>query len=113
MKHVIRVMQQADGSFTAARAARLESGGVGAWEELSSADTTVEVFVGRGHLYVKLGDYAGLSFAHVKKALLVCFEYNYFGWLRQGAGGNMSKAARMAGVDRTTLYRMQQRAVSQ
>lgn len=34
------------------------------------------------------------------------FETQYFTWLINRAGGNMSQAARLAGVDRTTLYRL-------
>jgi transcriptional regulator of acetoin/glycerol metabolism len=34
------------------------------------------------------------------------FEARYLKWLVGRAGGNMSKAARLAGVDRTTLYRL-------
>jgi DNA-binding NtrC family response regulator len=37
------------------------------------------------------------------------FETQYLTWLVNRAGGNMSKAARIAGVDRTTLYRLMER----
>jgi DNA-binding NtrC family response regulator len=37
------------------------------------------------------------------------FERQYLTWLVNRVGGNMSKAARVAGVDRTTLYRMMDR----
>ena len=37
------------------------------------------------------------------------FERQYLTWLVNRAGGNMSKAARIAGVDRTTLYRLMER----
>jgi DNA-binding NtrC family response regulator len=37
------------------------------------------------------------------------FEVQYLTWLVNRAGGNMSKAARIAGVDRTTLYRLMER----
>jgi DNA-binding NtrC family response regulator len=37
------------------------------------------------------------------------FERQYLTWLVNRVGGNMSKAARVAGVDRTTLYRMMER----
>ncbi len=37
------------------------------------------------------------------------FETQYLSWLINRAGGNMSQAARLAGVDRTTLYRLMER----
>jgi DNA-binding NtrC family response regulator len=37
------------------------------------------------------------------------FELQYLAWLIERAEGNMSKAARIAGVDRTTLYRLMER----
>ena len=44
---------------------------------------------------------------HVAKDRIVAhFEKEYLGALVARAGGNMSKAARLAGVDRTTLYRL-------
>jgi transcriptional regulator of acetoin/glycerol metabolism len=38
--------------------------------------------------------------------VLAEFEKNYLTAIVTRAGGNMSKAARLAGVDRTTLYRL-------
>jgi transcriptional regulator of acetoin/glycerol metabolism len=37
------------------------------------------------------------------------FERQYLTELVRAADGNMSKAARLAGVDRTTLYRLMER----
>jgi DNA-binding NtrC family response regulator len=37
------------------------------------------------------------------------FETRYLEWLINRGGGNMSEAARIAGVDRTTLYRLMER----
>jgi DNA-binding NtrC family response regulator len=37
------------------------------------------------------------------------FEREYLTWLVGQAGGNMSQAARLAGVDRTTLYRLMEK----
>jgi len=41
-----------------------------------------------------------------RERVLAAFERDYITALVNRAGGNMSKAARMAGVDRTTLYRL-------
>lgn len=41
--------------------------------------------------------------------VLVEFERSYLVWLVSRSGGNMSKAARIAGVDRTTLYRLMEK----
>ena len=41
-----------------------------------------------------------------KERVVAHFEKEYFARLVARAGGNMSKAARLAGVDRTTLYRL-------
>jgi DNA-binding NtrC family response regulator len=47
---------------------------------------------------------------HVARDRVVAqFERQYLTWLVNRAAGNMSKAARIAGVDRTTLYRMMER----
>jgi transcriptional regulator with PAS, ATPase and Fis domain len=44
---------------------------------------------------------------HVAKDRIVAqFEREYLGRLVSRAGGNMSKAARLASIDRTTLYRL-------
>jgi DNA-binding NtrC family response regulator len=41
--------------------------------------------------------------------VLADFERGYLVWLVERAGANMSKAARIAGVDRTTLYRLMEK----
>jgi len=47
---------------------------------------------------------------HVAKDKLVAhFEKEYLTRLASRAGGNMSRAARMAGIDRTTLYRLMEK----
>ncbi|MGK7311496.1 MAG: sigma-54 interaction domain-containing protein, partial [Candidatus Longimicrobiales bacterium M2_2A_002] len=47
-----------------------------------------------------------LSYHDARDTLLSEFEKSYLSALVNRADGNMSKAARMAGVDRTTLYRL-------
>jgi DNA-binding NtrC family response regulator len=44
-----------------------------------------------------------------KDKLLAYFEKEYLARLVVRAGGNMSRAARLARVDRTTLYRLMER----
>jgi DNA-binding NtrC family response regulator len=51
----------------------------------------------------------GESYHAARERLLSAFERRYLTRLVQQAGGNMSKAARIAGVDRTTLYRLMER----
>jgi DNA-binding NtrC family response regulator len=41
-----------------------------------------------------------------KDRVIAQFEKEYLNRLVGRAGGNMSKAARLAGIDRTTLYRL-------
>jgi DNA-binding NtrC family response regulator len=46
------------------------------------------------------------TYHHARDRVISQFETQYFTWLINRAGGNMSLAARLAGVDRTTLYRL-------
>ncbi len=52
---------------------------------------------------------AGQSYHDLRDQLLADFERKYLVSLISQAGGSISKAARMAGVDRTTLYRFMER----
>jgi len=49
------------------------------------------------------------SYHVARERVIAQFERQYLTWLVNRAAGNMSKAARIAGVDRTTLYRMMER----
>jgi transcriptional regulator of acetoin/glycerol metabolism len=47
---------------------------------------------------------------HVAKDLVIAhFEKAYLAHLVERSGGNMSRAARLANIDRTTIYRMMER----
>jgi len=49
------------------------------------------------------------SYHGAREQVIAQFELQYLSWLLGRAGGNLSKAARIAGVDRTTLYRLMER----
>jgi DNA-binding NtrC family response regulator len=49
------------------------------------------------------------AFHSAKDNLIAHFEREYLSRLTARAGGNMSKAARLAGIDRTTLYRLMEK----
>lgn len=49
------------------------------------------------------------AFHLAKDNLIAHFEKEYLARLTTRAGGNMSKAARLAGIDRTTLYRLMEK----
>jgi DNA-binding NtrC family response regulator len=49
------------------------------------------------------------SYHPARDRVIAQFETQYLHWLIARAGGNMSEAARIAGVDRTTLYRLMER----
>jgi transcriptional regulator with PAS, ATPase and Fis domain len=49
------------------------------------------------------------SYHAARERVIASFERRYLTWLVNRAAGNMSKAARLAGVDRTTLYRLMER----
>jgi len=49
------------------------------------------------------------SYHAARERVIAEFEARYLSWLIGAASGNMARAARIAGVDRTTLYRLLQR----
>jgi len=49
------------------------------------------------------------SYHSARDRVLAQFEQRYLRWLINHATGNMSQAARIAGVDRTTLYRLMEK----
>jgi DNA-binding NtrC family response regulator len=54
-------------------------------------------------------DVLAQAYHAAREEVIATFEKRYLAALMQRAGGNMSKAARLAGVDRTTLYRLMER----
>jgi DNA-binding NtrC family response regulator len=56
-----------------------------------------------------LGDAFDERYHNARERLIGEFERRYLTGLVARAGGNMSKAARLAGVDRTTLYRLMEK----
>lgn len=51
----------------------------------------------------------GEKYHTARERILADFELRYLNWLVDRAGTNMSKAAKLAGVDRTTLYRLMEK----
>jgi DNA-binding NtrC family response regulator len=64
---------------------------------------------GRPASMFSIEDMGDESYHGVREKVLTEFESGYLVWLVGRAGGNMSKAARIAGVDRTTLYRLMEK----
>ncbi len=54
-------------------------------------------------------EFLAQSYHAAREQVLALFERRYLSALVARAGGNMSKAARLAGVDRATLYRLMER----
>ncbi len=54
-------------------------------------------------------DRNGEKYHVARDRILADFERRYLNWLVDRAGTNMSKAAKLAGVDRTTLYRLMEK----
>jgi DNA-binding NtrC family response regulator len=49
------------------------------------------------------------GYHETRERTMAQFELNYLRWLIEHAGANMSRAAKIAGVDRTTLYRLMEK----
>lgn len=50
-----------------------------------------------------------LDYHSAREEMLAAFERDYLAHILREADGNMSSAARLAGVDRTTLYRIMEK----
>jgi DNA-binding NtrC family response regulator len=58
---------------------------------------------------ISLDSLSDATYHGAREKILTDFELGYLSWLVDRARGNMSKAARIAGVDRTTLYRLMEK----
>ena len=56
-----------------------------------------------------LEDPTGEKYHVARERVLADFERRYLNWLIELAGTNMSRAAKLAGIDRTTLYRLMEK----
>jgi DNA-binding NtrC family response regulator len=78
--------------------ARRETGG----------DPRLRAWHGRGS-YLEGRPSATGEYREARERVLAEFELGYLARVVRRAGGNMSDAAKIAGVDRTTLYRLMQK----
>jgi DNA-binding NtrC family response regulator len=62
-----------------------------------------------GSIADHMAHYMEYEYHTAREQLLVQFELQYLSNLVQRAGANMSRAAKLAGVDRTTLYRLMEK----
>jgi DNA-binding NtrC family response regulator len=58
---------------------------------------------------IRLADHLEGEYHTVRERIIADFELQYLSTLIERAGANMSRAAKMAGVDRTTLYRLMEK----
>jgi DNA-binding NtrC family response regulator len=56
-----------------------------------------------------MSELGALPYAEAKRRLVACFDEAYTGELLRETGGNMSEAARRAGLDRSNFRRLLKR----
>lgn len=87
-----------------------EPGGeIGSDEVLLRDVTGPEVGMGAGSSGMASDHFIGEKYHEARDRLIEDFEVRYLKWVVDQADGNMSEAARVAGVDRTTLYRLMEK----
>jgi DNA-binding NtrC family response regulator len=84
----------------------LEPGAVIRPEHIPTSDDDFAAPAARGSAFSFPIDISQDEYHQARENVLSEFEKGYIVWLVNRAGGNMSKAARIAGIDRTTLYRL-------
>ncbi|MEJ2336521.1 MAG: sigma-54 dependent transcriptional regulator [Gemmatimonadales bacterium] len=76
--------------------------------EMGQSATTEDGSGDGGASFARVADYTA-PFHEAKDALVARFEREYLARMIARTGGNMSEAARQAGIDRTTLYRLMEK----
>ena len=63
---------------------------------------------GNGHAAADIADHGAYAqgYQHARQHAIDAFEVKYLDWFTRRAGSNLARAARYAGIDRTTLYRL-------
>ena len=88
---------------------------VDAKEEIAAEDiqfthpASAEMQLGGGSPDFGGWNFEGLGYHAGREEVVGMYEKQYLEWLIERASSNMSKAARIAGVDRTTLYRLMEK----
>jgi DNA-binding NtrC family response regulator len=76
--------------------------------EMGGMSTQAAPAAGNGTV-ISLDSLSDATYHGAREKVLTDFELGYLSWLVDRARGNMSRAARIAGVDRTTLYRLMEK----
>jgi DNA-binding NtrC family response regulator len=77
--------------------------------DIPTMDDAPEAILGDDEEFAFQGSLFEQPYHDARERIIAEFEQRYLSEVIQRADGNMSKAARVAGVDRTTLYRLMQK----
>jgi two-component system response regulator HydG len=103
------VIAAADLPFARASLALRESGTMPSRVPLAPSSSKAIVVAGGDSSHAVLADLARLPYAEAKGRLVALFDETYTGELLRETGGNMSEAARRAGLDRSNFRRLLKR----